>query len=186
MTAWQTCVQPCCNNVNTERKWNRNYSQCFDYFTVMNTFVFCLQHAVTNNQVQNQINWQYGSIPAQHGMRCIVQIYVEQFHWRTNIHYNEQQRHNDSWNSQEFPNYSDTTIFMHIMQIIWQYNHNAPGGYPYEEGQMTDVHPPGDVSAHTGYGKTLCHLIDICCKAYSNDSQQEDNPRPIRLTGSFY
>ena len=51
MTAWQTGVQPCSYDMDTECERNGDNSQSFYNLAVFQTSVFSLQYIVTYNQV---------------------------------------------------------------------------------------------------------------------------------------
>ena len=97
----------------------------------------------------------------------------------------EEECHDKSGDGEEFTDNGDAAIILGIVEVVWQHDHDAPGGDPDKEGEVADVETPGDVTAHTGDLETDGHLIDVCSKTDDDEGEEEYDPRPIFRAAAF-
>ena len=77
------------------------------------------------------------------------------------IHKQEQAAHADGGYGSKFSENGDFAEDFIVMQVIGQDHHDRRGGHAYQECQLGNIEPPGDIPAHAGDPQAEAELLEI-------------------------
>ncbi len=148
--------------------------------------VLGVQYHPADEDVEEQIAVQHDHVPEQHGVRGRMKQDVEGAHRLAEIGHDEHQAHDHRGDGQKLAEHRDPTEGLVVVKVVWQHQHDPAGGDADQEGELGDVHAPGDIAAHAGVAQTILKLLDITEHADRYEPEKDGHPGPVSFTSFEY
>jgi hypothetical protein len=68
---------------------------------------------------------------------------------------------------------------MHMTMALMNDQYHRRGGHANQEGEVSDVEPPGNLISHGGHHQTLIELLNVGQDSSDHQAEQKDHPGPV-------
>ena len=178
-SAGKTCIDEGRYRVDADRPGNREIDQGPDPAGGRDFPSITGQDHPTGNDVDQEITGKDDHVPEKDGGRLRMQQDIHDAGWLAEINEDEQYAHDDGGDSQELTQHGDLSECLVVMQVVGQYQHNGRRSNTYQERELGDIKPPGNVPAHSRNAQTVIELVQIEENSYCHHHKQEDDPDPV-------